>query len=380
MVFGGVVIFIYYKMINLDSITNENNKKRNEQWPYILDHPYRIIIISGSGSGKTSALSNLINEQNDIDNIYLYVRELSDPECEYLIKKRKDAWIKHVSNPNAFIKRSNTMDDVYENINNYNLTREIKNLIVFDEMIANIMTKRRFQAVIKELFIRCRKLNIALVFITQSYFFVPKDLRLNSTHYLIMKINNRRELQNVSTDHSAGVNYQDLKKSYRECTKEPFNFFDNRYYVTSKWSFMIQKKIIKRKITDRIKISDKKIMQNEKQYDLGRKDVKISGLSSHNLDKYKYLGCEDLGLKPSTVEQTECEYSPSSKMFNKGLEKKEGNKEVLLKRLKNVEDLGKKQLDKDSKSLRSISYFSYLSTKKKWKKKKLVLILKNLFV
>ena len=126
------------------------------------------------------------------------------------------------------------MDDVYENINNYNLTREIKNLIVFDEMIANIMTKRQFQAVIKELFIRCRKLNIALAFITQSYFSVPKDLRLNSTHYLIMKINNRRELQNVSTDHSAGVNYQDLKKSYRECTKEPFNFFDNRYYVTSK--------------------------------------------------------------------------------------------------------------------------------------------------
>ena len=367
-------------MINLDSVTNENNKKRNEQWPYILDHPYRIIIISGSGSGKTSALSNLINEQNDIDNIYLYVRELSEPECEYLIKKRKDAGIKHVSNPNAFIERSNTMDDVYENINNYNLTREIKNLIVFDEMIANIMTKRRFQAVTKELFIRCRKLNIALVFITQSYFSVPKDLRLNSTHYLIMKINNRRELQNVSTDHSAGVNYQDLKKSYRECTKEPFNFFDNRYYVTSKWSFMIQKKIIKRKITDRIKISDKKLMQNEVQYDLGRKDVKISGLSSHNLDKYEYLGCEDLGLKPSTVEQTECEYSPSGKMFNKGLEKKEGKKEVLLKRLKNVEDLGKKQLDKDSKSLRSISYFSYLSTKKKWKKKKLVLILKNLFV
>ena len=367
-------------MINLDSITNENNKKRNEQWPYILDHPYRIIIISGSGSGKTSALSNLINEQNDIDNIYLYVRELSEPECEYLIKKRKDAGIKHVSNPNAFIKRSNTMDDVYENINNYNLTREIKNLIVFDEMIANIMTKRRFQAVIKELFIRCRKLNIALVFITQSYFSVPKDLRLNSTHYLIMKINNRRELQNVSTDHSAGVNYQDLKKSYRECTKEPFYFFDNRYYVTSKWSFMIQKKIIKRKITDRIKISDKKLMKNEVQYDLGRKDVKISGLSFHNLDKYKYLGCEDLGLKPSTVEQTECEYSPSGKMFNKGLEKKEGKKEVLLKRLKNVEDLGKKQLDKDSKSIRSISYFSYLSTKKKWKKKKLVLILKNLFV
>ena len=80
------------------------------------------------------------------------------------------------------------------------------------------------------------------------------------------------------------------------------------------------------KITDQIKISDKKLMQNEAQFDLDRKDVKISGLSSHNLDKYEYLGCEDFGLKPSTVEQTKCEYSPSGKMFNKGLEKERRQK------------------------------------------------------
>ena len=72
-------------MINLDSITNENTKKHNEKWPYIPDHPYRIIIISGSGSGKTNALINLINEQNDIDKIYLYARDLSEPKYEYLI-------------------------------------------------------------------------------------------------------------------------------------------------------------------------------------------------------------------------------------------------------------------------------------------------------
>ena len=91
-------------------------------------------------------------------------------------------------------------------------------------MIADIMTNKRFQAIIKELFIRCRKLNISLVFNTQSYFSVPKDVRLNSTHYLIIKINNRRELQNIATDHSADNDYQDFKKIYRECTKEPFNF------------------------------------------------------------------------------------------------------------------------------------------------------------
>ena len=113
-------------MINLDSITNENNKKHNEKWPYIPDHPYRIIIIGGSGSGKTNALINLINEQNDIDKIYLYARDLSEPKYEYLIKKREDAGIKHVNNPNAFIVCSNKMDDVYEDIDNYNPKRDKK--------------------------------------------------------------------------------------------------------------------------------------------------------------------------------------------------------------------------------------------------------------
>ena len=82
----------------------------------------------------------------------------------------------------------------------------------------------KFQAIIKELFIRCRKLNISLVFITQFYFSVPKDARLNSTHYLIIKINNKRELQNIAINHSADIDYGDFMKTYRECTREPYNF------------------------------------------------------------------------------------------------------------------------------------------------------------
>ena len=178
-------------MINLDSITNENNKEHNEKWPYIPDHPYRILIIAGSGSRKTSTLLNLIKEQNDIDKIYLYAKDLSEPKYELLIKKRQNAGIKHLNNPNAFIECSNTMDDVYEDIDDYNPNRKRKILIVFDEMMADIMTNKEFQAIIKELFIRCRKLNVSLVFITQSYFTVPKDVRLNSRHYLIMKINSK---------------------------------------------------------------------------------------------------------------------------------------------------------------------------------------------
>ena len=95
-------------------------------------------------------------------------------------------------------------------------------------MISDIVTNKKFQAIIKELFIRCRKLNISLVFITQSYFSVPKDVRLNSIHYLIMKINNelelQRELQNIAINHSADIDYQDFMKIYRECIKEPYNF------------------------------------------------------------------------------------------------------------------------------------------------------------
>ena len=117
------------------------------------------------------------------------------------------------------------MDDVYENMNDYNPIRKRKKLIIFDDMITDIMDNRRFQAIFKELFIRCRRLNISLVFIIQSYFFVPTYVRLNLTHCLTMKINNRIELQNIAIDHSAiDIECNDFMKNYTECTREPFNF------------------------------------------------------------------------------------------------------------------------------------------------------------
>ena len=203
-------------MINIDNIINENNKEHNEKWSYIPDHPYKILIIGGSGSKKTNMLLNLIKEQDDIEKIYLYAKDLSEPEYEFLIKKRKNGGIKHANNPNAFIECSNTMDDIYENIDDYNLGRKKKILIVFDDMKTDIMNNKKFKAIIKELFIRCTKLNISLVFITQSYFTVPKDVRLNSTHCLIMKISNKKELQNIAINHSADIDYKDFIKIYRE--------------------------------------------------------------------------------------------------------------------------------------------------------------------
>ena len=170
------------KMSNLDDTTNENNKYHNLKWSYITDHLYKMLITGGSGSGKTNALLNLIEEQDSdslIDKIYLYVEELNEPKYQFLIKKRKDVGIKHLNDLEGFI----------------------------------------------ELFTRCWKLNISLVFITQYYFSVPKEVTFNSTHYLIMKIHNKRKLQNLATNHSADIDYNDFINIYRKCTSEPYSFF-----------------------------------------------------------------------------------------------------------------------------------------------------------
>ena len=132
-------------MINLDSIVNDNNKKHNKNWSDVPDHPYRILIIGGSGSGKTNTLLNLINEQRDIDKIYIYAKDLSESKYEHLINNCENTGIKHLKDSKAFIECLNTTDDVYENINNYNSNRKRKILIVFDDMIADIMTNEKFQ-------------------------------------------------------------------------------------------------------------------------------------------------------------------------------------------------------------------------------------------
>ena len=130
-------------MFNVDDIINENNKDHNEKWPFVPDHQYRILIIAGSGSGKTNALLNLIKEQGDIDKMHLYAKDLSELKYEFLIKKREDAGINHFNDPNALIECSNSMDDVYDNTEDYNPNRKRKILIVFDYIIADIMTNKK---------------------------------------------------------------------------------------------------------------------------------------------------------------------------------------------------------------------------------------------
>ena len=102
--------------------------------------------------------------------------------------------------------------------------RKRKVLIVFDDMISHVMSNKKAQQVLKDLFMRCRKRNISLCFLTQSYFSFPKDVRLKCTHYIIFKLNNKRELQNIAINHSADIDYKDFVNIYRDCTKEPYNF------------------------------------------------------------------------------------------------------------------------------------------------------------
>ena len=151
-------------------------------------------------------------------------KDLNKPKYQFLIKKREDVGIKYLNDPKAFIDHSQCMDDVCNNFDDCNPNRNRKILIVFDDMIADIITNKTFQPMIKELFIRCRKLNISLVFITQSCFYVQKEVRLNSTHSLIIKIYNKRELQEIAINHSGDIDYKDFMKIYRKCTSEPYSF------------------------------------------------------------------------------------------------------------------------------------------------------------
>ena len=232
-------------MINFDEYTNENKMEHNLNWLYIPDHPYRILIIGGSGSGKTNALLNLINNQPDIDQAYLYAKDPYEAKYQYLIKKREKVGLDHFKDPRAFKEYSNDMHDIYKNIEEYNLGKKRKMLIVFDDMIAEMINDEKLNPVVTELLIRGRKLNIYIVFITQPYFKVPKDVRLNSTHFLIKKILNKRELQQIALNHSSDVDFKDFMKIYKKCTTEPYSFLVNDITLPSNNPLRFRKNLLK---------------------------------------------------------------------------------------------------------------------------------------
>ena len=159
-------------MIYSDDAVNENIKEHNPNWPQISDHPYRILIIGGSGSGKTNSLFNLINHQSGNDKIYLYAKGPYEAKHQSLIKKCEDVGTKHFNDSKAFIDYSNKMVDIYKNIEDYNANKTGKTVIVFDDVVADRLSNKKLNPMVTELFIRGRKLDTSLVFIIQSYFAV----------------------------------------------------------------------------------------------------------------------------------------------------------------------------------------------------------------
>ena len=154
-------------MINFDDYTNENIIEHNSKWPYIPDQPYRILAIGGSGSGKTNALLNLINNQPDIDKICLYAKDPYEKKYnQYLINKCEKVGLNHFNDPKAFMEYSNYLQDVHKNIEDYNPIKKRKILIVFDDKVADMINNNKLSPIVTELFIRGRKLNISIVFIT----------------------------------------------------------------------------------------------------------------------------------------------------------------------------------------------------------------------
>ena len=193
-------------MLNLDNIVSNKKKisSENDDWPF------RMLIIGPSESGKTNNLLHLIDKFHPLDKIYLYAKDTDEDKYQYLINKREQAGIKSLKDPHAFMEYSNDMNDVLEDIYNYNKKIHKKVLIIFDDMIADIMRSEKFKVIVKELFIRCRKLNISIVFITQSYFRTPKDVRLNSTHYILIKIGNKKELKSIAEENSGHLDFKEF--------------------------------------------------------------------------------------------------------------------------------------------------------------------------
>ena len=170
---------------------------------------------------------NLISNQPNIDKIYLYAKDSYEAKYQYLINKREKVGLDHFDTPKSFMEYSNDMQNVYKNIEDYNPGKKRKVLIVFDDMIADMINNKKLNKIVTELFIRGRKLDISIVFITQSYFKVPKDVRLNTTHFFIMKIPNKRELQQIALNPSSDIDFKDFMKIFKTYTAKPYSFLVN---------------------------------------------------------------------------------------------------------------------------------------------------------
>ena len=220
------------------------------------------------------------------------------------------------------------MQDVYKNTEEYP-GKKHKILIVFDDMIADMINNKKLNSIVTELFIRGRKL-------TQYYFKVPKDVRLNSTHFFIKKIPNKRELQQIAVNHSSDIDFQDFIKIYKKCTAKPYSFLVIDTTLPSDNPLRSRKDLLEQifKITyNKIMFIEDQIRDEKLQYDINREAAKISALSSGKVDKYGYLTGEEIlpSNRQQMIEQAKFTYSPLGKAFKK--------------QTKTIKDQGEKQIE-----------------------------------
>ena len=192
-----------------------------------------------------------------------------------------------MNDPKGFIEYSNNMQDVYKKNDEYNTDKERKILIVFDDMINN----KKLNLIVTQLFIIVRKLNISLAFITQSYFKVLKDVRLHSTHFVIMKIPKKRELHQIALNHVSDISTKDFIKIYKKNTAKPYSFLVNYVTLASDNPLRFRNNLL---TYNRIMTIDDQIRDKKLQYDINRKAAEISALSSGKIHKYEYLTGEEI--------------------------------------------------------------------------------------
>ena len=173
----------------------------------------------------------------------MYAKAPYEAKYQYLINIREKVRIDHHDDLKAYIEYSNDIHEIYKNINEYNPDKENKIIVVFDDMTADMINNKKLNSIVTELFIRDRKLNISLVFIMQSYFKVPKDVRLNTTHFFITKIPNKRELQQITLNHSSDISTKDFIDIYKKCTAEPYSFLVNVTTLASDMPLRFRKNI-----------------------------------------------------------------------------------------------------------------------------------------
>ena len=196
------------------------------------------------------------------------------------------------------------------------MNKERKILIIFDDMIADIINNKKLNSIVTDLFIRGRKLHISLVFITQSYFKVPKDVRLSSTHFFIMKIPNKREFQQTALNHSSDINTKDFSKIYKKCTADPYYFLVKDVTLAS--DNPLEKNILTY-ICNKIMTTNDQIRDEKLQYGINKKAAEISPLSSGKIENSEYLTGKDVLLsnQQQIIERTKLTYSPLVKVFEK---------------------------------------------------------------